>query len=72
MKGLVQRPVPDPRGAYGRVPRCVLWEALQRLGVHGLLVALQALYTHARDVNHVSRTRGVATSPAAAPSRAAR
>ena len=46
-------------------------EALLRPGVQGLLVALQALYTHARYVTHASRSRGVATSPGAAPSRAA-
>ena len=35
----------DLKGAYDRVPKPLLWQALQRLGVHGpMLAAVQSLY----------------------------
>ena len=50
----------DLKGAYDRVPRRVLWTALQRLGVHGqMLAAVQALYAHAQYAIHVGGRRGV-------------
>ena len=50
----------DLKGAYDRVLRRVLWAALQRLGVHGqMLAAVQALYAHAQYAIHVNGRRGV-------------
>ncbi len=38
----------DLQGAYDRVPRPLLWQALARLGVHGaMLAAIQSLYANA-------------------------
>lgn len=49
----------DLKGAYDRVPRALLWEALQRLGVQGpLLAAIQSLYSSAEYAISVSGRRG--------------
>ncbi|KAK9843752.1 hypothetical protein WJX81_004916 [Elliptochloris bilobata] len=50
----------DLKGAYDRVPRALLWQALQRLGVHGrMLGALQSLYSNAEYAINVGDRRGV-------------
>ncbi|KAK9843527.1 hypothetical protein WJX81_007413 [Elliptochloris bilobata] len=50
----------DLKGAYDRVPRALLWQALQRLGVHGrMLGALQSLYSNAEYAINVGGRRGV-------------
>ncbi|KAK9836006.1 hypothetical protein WJX81_005419 [Elliptochloris bilobata] len=50
----------DLKGAYNRVPRALLWQALQRLGVHGrMLGALQSLYSNAEYAINVGGRRGV-------------
>jgi hypothetical protein len=49
----------DLKGAYDRVPRALLWQALQRLGVQGpLLAAIQSLYSSAEYAISVSGRRG--------------
>ncbi|KAK9819062.1 hypothetical protein WJX81_004721 [Elliptochloris bilobata] len=50
----------DLKGAYDRVPRALLWQALQRLGVHGRrLGALQSLYSNAEYAINMGGRRGV-------------
>ena len=49
----------DLKGAYDRVPRALLWQALARLGVPAtLLAAIQSLYTHAEYAISAGGRRG--------------
>lgn len=49
----------DLKGAYDRVSRHLLWEALQRLGLHGeMLAAIRSLYADAEYAMHVGGRRG--------------
>ena len=49
----------DLKGAYDRVPRALLWQALARLGVPaGLLAAIQSLYQHAEYAISAGGRRG--------------
>jgi len=49
----------DLQGAYDRVPRPLLWEALARLGLHGAMpAAIQSLYTNAAYAISVGGRRG--------------
>jgi len=49
----------DLQGAYDRVPRPLLWEALARLGLHGAMpAAIHSLYTNAQYAISVGGRRG--------------
>ena len=49
----------DLKGAFDRVPRTLLWEALQRRGVHGrMLAAIQSLYADARYAINIRGRHG--------------
>ena len=49
----------DLKGAYDRVPRELLWPVLERLGVHGpLLAAIRSLYSNAEYAVRAGNRRG--------------
>jgi hypothetical protein len=49
----------DLKGAFDRVPRTLLWEALQRRGVHNrMLAAIQSLYADALYAIHIRGRHG--------------
>jgi hypothetical protein len=55
----------DLQGAYDRVPRPLLWQALARLGVHGaMLAAIQSLYANAVHAISVGGRRGASVPSA--------
>ena len=44
----------DHKGAYDRVQRPLLWQVLQRLGIHGVMLkAIQSLYTDSGLTIHI-------------------
>ena len=49
----------DLKGAFDRAPRTLLWEALQRRGLHGeILEAIKSLYIHADYTMQIQGRRG--------------
>ena len=49
----------DLKGAFDRAPRALLWEALQRRGLHGeILGAIKSLHTHADYAMQIQGRRG--------------
>ena len=49
----------DLKGAFDRAPRTLLWEALQRRGLHGeILEAVKSLYIHADYTMQIQGRRG--------------
>ena len=49
----------DLKGAYDRVQRPLLWHVLQRLGIHGaMLAAIQSLYKDSGLAIHINGRRG--------------
>ena len=49
----------DLKGAYDRVQRPLLWQLLQRLGVHGVMLrAIQSLYKDSGLTIHINGRRG--------------
>ena len=49
----------DLKGAYDRVQRPLLWQVLQRLGIHGVMLrAIQSLYEDSGLTIHINGRRG--------------
>ena len=49
----------DPKGAFDRVQRPLLWQVLQRLGIHGVMLrAIQSLYKDSGLTIHINGKRG--------------